>query len=272
MNMKKASDDKAGEEYWSKEWENYKVPDPDSIPLRTAANYLQWSYHELFTELFNDKSPEGLSILEIGCGNSAWLPYFNRYWKMEVTGIDYSEVGCKKAEFIMQKASATGKVILADMFDPPEELKGKFDIVCSFGVIEHFKDTTKALMAASAFVRPGGYLLTTVPNMQGVNGMMQKMFSKQIFDIHEILGPADLVRSLPQGFEPLRSGFFINFSFYANPGIPGKGNSLYKLKRSILKITSLLSRVMWWLELHMFSFKGASSYSSAVYCFARFNK
>lgn len=266
--MRESTDDKAGEEYWSREWENYKIPDPDSIPVRTASNYLQWCYHELFTRLFMNPA-EGLKILEIGCGNSAWLPYFNRYWKMNVTGIDYSDVGCRKAEYIMKKVSANGEVIHADMFDPPAELIGKFDIVCSFGVMEHFKDTKNALLAASRFVKPGGYLLTTVPNLYGVNGWMQKVFSREIFDIHEVLSPDDLEHSLPVDFEAIGSGYFINFSFYANPGIPDKGNRLYWVKRSILKVTALISRAMWWFELNIFRFRSRRGHASAVYSYAR---
>jgi SAM-dependent methyltransferase len=200
------------------------------------------------------------------------MPYFSRYWKMDVTGIDYSDVGCKKTEYILNKASVSGEVILADMFDPPQELIGKFDIVCSFGVIEHFEDTPKALHAAAAFVKPGGFILTTVPNMHGVNGFLQKLFSKQIYDIHKTLDGADLNGSLPQEFENISSGYFINFSFYANPGIPGKGNAWYPLKRIILKMTSMISRVMWWIELHIARAGTSRCCSSAVYSFARRRK
>src|SRR5689334_3068852 len=38
------------------------------------------------------------NLLEVGCGSSGWLPYFAKKYNLEVSGIDYSEIGCKLAE------------------------------------------------------------------------------------------------------------------------------------------------------------------------------
>jgi SAM-dependent methyltransferase len=262
--------DKAGEDYWSKEWSNYKIPDFRTIPIRKASNYIQWSYHQLFAQIFNKEDVNGKSILELGCGNSAWLAYFNKEWGMEVSGLDYSEEGCRKSRYILDKANVSGDVIHSDMFDAPKELVGRFDIVCSFGVIEHFEDTTGAVSAASVFLKPGGLLITTVPNHNGITGVFQKTFSKEIFDIHKILSVSDLDLAVKNsGLSLEHSGYFINFSLYANPGIPGKGNAFFKIKKLLLKITSLISRVYWWLELKTKVLSGSKSYSAAIFCVGR---
>jgi len=259
--------DKAGEDYWSKEWSNYKIPDFNTITARKAANYIPWSYHELFTQIFGQEELRGKSILELGCGNSAWLAYFNKEWGLEVSGLDYSEEGCTKSRYILDQANVKGNVILADMFDAPEELVGKFDIVCSFGVIEHFEDTTGAIKAASIFLKPGGKLITTVPNHNGITGFFQKTFSKEIFNIHKILAEDDLKTAVKgAGLTYENSGYFINFSLYANPGIQGKGNPFYKIKKLLLKMSAFKSRIFWWIEIRTKILPGSKNYSAAIFC------
>ena len=114
--------DKAGEEYWSKEWSNFKIPDHNAITRKNSGNYLQWNYHELFSRTFEGIETKRIKILEIGCGNSAWLPYFNKYWGMEVSGLDYSDEGCRKSKSILENAGVVGDIRLADMFNAPSDM------------------------------------------------------------------------------------------------------------------------------------------------------
>ena len=70
------------------------------------------------------------------------------------------------------------------MFDPPDDMKGQYDLVMSFGVVEHFKDTTACLKACAAFVKPGGQMFTMIPNMTGLVGSLQKIIDRNVYDIH----------------------------------------------------------------------------------------
>jgi 2-polyprenyl-3-methyl-5-hydroxy-6-metoxy-1,4-benzoquinol methylase len=262
--------DKAGEEYWSKEWSNFKIPDYNSITHKKAGNYIQWNYHELFIKAFHGMDVKGKKILEIGCGNSAWLAYFNKYWGMDVAGLDYSEEGCKKAKMILDKAGVKGDVRLADMFDAPADMKDRYDVVCSFGVVEHFDNTSEALTAAAVFLKPGGLLITTAPNHNGITGAMQRIFSKEIFNIHKIIDKKMLdAAAVEAGLTPVISNYFINMSLYANPGIPGSENPFFKFKKVMLKITAAISRVFWWIELKGAKFPVSKWYSAAVYNISR---
>ena len=262
--------DKAGEEYWSKEWSNFKVPDHNSITRKRSGNYIQWSYHQLFSKTFKEVDVKGKEVLEIGCGNSAWLPYFDKHWGMKVSGLDYSDEGCSKARMILDEAGVNGDIRLADMFKAPADMKGRYDIVCSFGVVEHFEDTAGALNAAAIFLKPGGLLITTAPNHNGVTGFLQHTFSKEVFNIHKIIDKKMLDRaSADAGLQTIDSNYFINVSLYANPGIPGQGNPYYKAKKVILKFTSALSRIFWWMELHLVKCPTSKFYSAAVYNISR---
>jgi SAM-dependent methyltransferase len=46
----------------------------------------------------------------------------------------------------------------------------KFDLVCMFDVLEHIEDDAAALLAARAYLAPGGALLITVPAYQALFG------------------------------------------------------------------------------------------------------
>jgi SAM-dependent methyltransferase len=69
-----------------------------------------------------------------------------------------------------------------------------FDVVVSFGLLEHFKDTTACMAAFSEFLKPGGLLITNIPNLCGLNGLIQKMINRSIFDIHVPLDKKSLER------------------------------------------------------------------------------
>lgn len=62
----------------------------------------------------------------------------------------------------------------------------QYDLVLSFGLIEHFKDTIDIIRRHVAFLKPGGILFITLPNFKAVNGWFQKKFDRDNYDIHNI--------------------------------------------------------------------------------------
>jgi SAM-dependent methyltransferase len=64
--------------------------------------------------------------------------------------------------------------------------KENYDLVCSFGFIEHFTDLEYVLRTHMKFLRPGGLLLITLPNFLGVNGFLQKVFDPRNLTIHNL--------------------------------------------------------------------------------------
>ena len=110
----------------------------------------------------------------------------------QVDGLDYSETGCTKTQQMWDVQGLTGRIVCADMFSPPVDMMGQYDLVMSFGVVEHFKDTAACLKACSRFVKPEGQLFTMIPNMSGLVGTLQKYVDRDIYDIHVPLSCAML--------------------------------------------------------------------------------
>ena len=66
--------------------------------------------------------------------------------------------------------------------------------MCSFGLIEHFKNWSSTLKIISEFLKPGGLMITTIPNLFGINAFISKIFRPKIYYGHEKISPAHLKR------------------------------------------------------------------------------
>jgi len=96
-------------------------------------------------------------VLEVGCSNGRWLRWFRRQYGCEVHGVDLDKVGFSTGD--------TG-FVLADGFNLPYE-NGVFDLVFSFGLVEHFKpkDRFSLLGEQVRTLRKKGYLICEVPKV-----------------------------------------------------------------------------------------------------------
>jgi SAM-dependent methyltransferase len=265
MNM-----DKAGENYWSNVWESQTIPDSIDIEKNTLANHSNLSFHKEFYKFFKNEVTAGKSIIEIGCGNSVWLPYFNKVFKLNVVGLDYSEFGCKQAVKILEREGVNGQVFCADMFNPPTSLIGQFDYLISMGVIEHFDETDKVVEALKKFLKPGGVLITTLPNHTGLLGFFQRILNKPIYNIHKIIGKEDVENAiLKNGLEVKYSSYILSLSLFIN--MEDRDNRLrYKAIRNLCaKALGLITKMVWFFEVKFFALPKSQFFSPAIIVIAK---
>ncbi|HUT89246.1 MAG TPA: class I SAM-dependent methyltransferase [Thermoguttaceae bacterium] len=205
--------DKAGKKYWSKLWEESTIPSPIDPSERGRNTYRHRRRHELFCEFFADMETQERDLLEIGGARSRWLPYFAQEFGFQVTAMDYSEPGCELAQGILTNAGIEGTVVCADAFSPPSEMAEAFDVVASFGVVEHFQDTASCIKAFSFFLRPGGLLITFVPHLKGLPGLITRIVNREAYERHVPLGVADLKNAYAQaGLHVVRCEYFLFFN------------------------------------------------------------
>lgn len=197
------------ESYWSGLWLEGDVHGPIDPTDGSIRNHANLARHRVLKQALAGVD-EGARLMEVGAAGSRWLPYFHHEFGFEVTGLDYSEAGCEKAQSIMDAAGVPGSVICADLFDPPHELDGQFDVVVSFGVVEHFEDTALCLSSCARFLKEGGRMVTTVPNMLGSLGFLQRVFDRDIYDFHVPLSPDTLAAAHRQaGLEVVDCNYFL---------------------------------------------------------------
>lgn len=171
------------------------------------------SYDTLTMEYFlsnaiRDKEPT--SILEVGCGDSSWLPYLARKHEIsEVAGIDYSSQACKLARDRLEIEGIEGDVQCADLFEDDLSRIGTFEFVYSIGVVEHFSDTADVVRRLARLVKPGGTLLTDVPNLRSIHGFLSWLWQPDNLAKHILLSKKHLLSAYDSaGFQEVSGCFY----------------------------------------------------------------
>lgn len=67
----------------------------------------------------------------------------------------------------------------------------QFDVVASFGFVEHFEDYEAAIKHHIDMVKPGGFLVLSVPHLWGLQGFLRRIILKkeaveQIYKTHNL--------------------------------------------------------------------------------------
>lgn len=114
--------------------------------------------HGLLTHRIN----KGEKILEFGCARGDFSAYVKENLGCSVVGVEISKEALDVARGHLDKA------ILADIekYEWENELCGeKFDVVMFADVLEHLKDPVRVLKVASGYLKHGGRILFSLPNI-----------------------------------------------------------------------------------------------------------
>lgn len=178
--------DLAGEAYWSREWSARRVR--RSVDL---SNFVHSRFDAFFRRHLSGVTGD---LMEVGCAGSIWLPYFHRRFGLRVHGIDYSPVGCRQAEDVLKAHGVAGCIQCRDVFGVNDDLRARFQVVFSYGVLEHFSPPEAFLSRVRELCAPGGLVLSVVPNMCGLPGAVQRGVDRATYQKHVPLNLGDLER------------------------------------------------------------------------------
>jgi 2-polyprenyl-3-methyl-5-hydroxy-6-metoxy-1,4-benzoquinol methylase len=230
-------------EYWDEVLSQAKLPriiDDNIYNYRVTIDFI----HPVLKEL-----PQA-HLLEIGAGSSAWLPYFHKKYNLSVSGLDYSEIGCKLLEENLKLLHVPfGDIIHDDIFKWNSDKK--YDIIFSYGVIEHFSQPEEILKICFDHLNPGGKIITLVPNLQGIVGFITKTILPDIYKIHKVISLTELRKMhLTLGFSEIKSNYVGTFTLAVIPWV--KSNSIllkqkYLLGKVIFKGIRILNDVLTFL-------------------------
>ena len=188
------------------------------------------------------------TFFEVGCGSSGWLPYFAQTYGLEVSGIDYSQVGCRLAEENLQILKIPhGEIICKDLFEKNCTGGKTYDIVFSYGVIEHFDHPVDILRIFSTFLNPGGLMITLVPNLNGLMGSMSRRYVPDIYKIHKVMSQEQLRQyHEANGLKTVKVGYAGTFTLAVMPLVHSKHWLLRqdtRLGRTGMALFSLFDKV-----------------------------
>ncbi len=105
---------------------------------------------------------KGAKVLEAGCGSGVWA-FLLEQVGFEIWGVDFSEAAIKGATEYAKYHNLSSRFFQGDVREMsfPDNY---FDVVVSYGVIEHFPDSENAVKEFYRVLRPGGACLVTAPN------------------------------------------------------------------------------------------------------------
>jgi len=130
-------------------------PGPDAVaPL--APN--SWMRYDLVERML----PPGITdVLEVGCGQGAFgARLAQRYHYLGVEPDPTSYAVARQRVDAVAAGGEVRNIMAADLGD------AQFDLVCAFEVLEHLEDDKAALTEWAARLRPGGWLMISVPAHQ----------------------------------------------------------------------------------------------------------
>lgn len=163
----------ANKAYWNNHWEktNFEIA-PTNHPVR------QWIEKEI-------SSTKGDSCLEIGCYPGKFLAVFGEKG-YTLHGID-SFVGTESLlpTWLRNKGYKVGTFYQLDFlhFKTPN----LYDVVYSFGFIEHFKDWQGILYKHVELAKTGGNIIIEVPNLKSpLYYFLYKLFEPNVLENHEM--------------------------------------------------------------------------------------
>lgn len=134
------------------DWEAFWLSHYKDIDVTSAFN-LESHQGKVTFELLKKRS-RNEKILEAGCGIGNWAFLFERLG-FSAYGIDISFSSLRKAISCTNVTCPSAKFLQGDIKVLPFKDKA-FDVVVSYGAIEHFPDTSCALDDFYRVLRPGG--------------------------------------------------------------------------------------------------------------------
>lgn len=180
-------------DHWSERWRKRSIEsvqvDPRRPPLRDLDRFLR-------RHLPQDAT---LRLLEVGCYPGKFMWYFAHRFGYRVSGLENVGWCCRHARELLAVGGVDAEVIEADLLR--FETDRRWDVVASFGLVEHFTDLDHVVARHVALVAPGGRLVLTAPNHTGLYGRILARVAPDKHATHTLLAYEELRASVARNSE-----------------------------------------------------------------------
>ena len=168
--------------YWEDVWKTVRIPQEKKAK----------DVHEIHRILSKLLPACKLKLIEIGCAPGSWLAYFHNYFSYPVSGIEYAPKAYEKTIENLKTLNIPGEIFQCDFFKFNHE---PFDIVFSVGFIEHFENVVPVVQKIVNLCVPnGGFVITIIPSMQGINWWISKIFRPHVAGGHYPIKKNELIK------------------------------------------------------------------------------
>jgi len=158
-------------EKWENVWAGVKLPTVAKPPYDVQRQF----------ESFLPKTAAACSLIEIGCAPGRWMAFFDREFGYDVSGLEYAEIAAAITRKNLNMQGVQAEILVQDFlswgFEPC-----KYEVVFSAGFIEHFRNVNPVMERICGL--SSRLVVTIVPNLYGINGVIRKLFSPKNFAEH----------------------------------------------------------------------------------------
>jgi SAM-dependent methyltransferase len=141
------------------------TPEPGEISewVRAQARTLVWHRYIFWSRKLS--IPSDAKTIETGCGFGKFSMLLGLSGA-RVMLLDYNKDAIHAAKDAHKMLGLTPDSLVSGILEIPESMNGTFDVVCSFGTMEHFRGENReaAIRRCADLLRPGGMMFFTVPN------------------------------------------------------------------------------------------------------------
>ncbi len=107
------------------------------------------------------------SVLDMGCGNGKFLNHVSQMGDYKISGIERPGNSANRAKSIDNLTLYEGEI-------DHIEIDNKFDAITLFHVFEHLPNPSIILAKIDDLLKPGGFVVITVPNIGSIQSAMFK--------------------------------------------------------------------------------------------------
>lgn len=161
--------------HWEETWSQ---PPRMRLPSRLAVSTRN------IQRILQPEVRHGLRVIELGCAPGkilAWMASLGG----EVAGLDFSDRGVAWTRRLLKALGIPGDIRCENALQTTFDVCS-FDLVYSFGLIEHFDDPRPIVQAHVALAKPGGRIVIAVPHYGGIYGRLQRWFDPGNLSIHNL--------------------------------------------------------------------------------------
>lgn len=186
---------------------------------------------------------QGKTVFEVGCFPGRYLSVFGDLGFC-LNGIDLTpRVKNDMPIWLKNNGYDLGNFLCEDFLKYGPDRK--YDLVCSFGFIEHFTNFKEVIIKHIDYISPGGLLILTTPNFRGrIQYMLHSKFDKENLERHHLpaMDPFVWEKILKEkGFSILFCGWKGGFDFWAESK---KNNIIGKFFIKMLNISGKILRLL----------------------------
>lgn len=183
--------------------------------LKEYSPYRFCRFHFLLKQFLPPSDGHG-RLLEVGCVPGRHLVYFNREFGYKVDGVDFSEHIELVHEVMQYHGIADYGLVKQDFLEYESD---PYDVVASFGFLEHFFNWREMLGKHIQLIAPAGYLVVSVPNLKYGQYWLHRLLDPE-FENEQVVDATNLNKLKTvvsaAGFEILYAGYYQTFHFFSH--------------------------------------------------------